>query len=807
MGAFTLPSADVDMRAFQPAQALRRSIDVEPGVQRQPGPVADRRVVERTHALDDHTSGVLQIGVGLDDNQVSDHEASRTAQVRRQDMVWRISLKKIARGDIVQENAMSIFRLLWVVLAATALPSLAFAATFCVSDSSADLLRTHATVHDAVRDSENNGAGEDTIKVRTGSHATEPMQVSGRLRIIGGFTNCAASTPTNSSQINGSGFDGSIFRVVPFVTAPRLYLERIGLTGGRDNTDGLGGAIEARGAATVVEFGPGASVFANTAGSHGGAIHLTSGTLLLGNGAQVVGNTAGVDGGGIYCDGGSVIQGVEGNTSQTSSWSNNLANRNGGALTAVNGCTVVLNGGLSVVVANNSAMRSGGAFMVLNSYLTTRLGTFVSNNTAAEHGGGIYCGGTTNLLPSIVNLIDSQVQGNNAALDGGGMRGAQACLLGVSGATLVASNHAKRGGGASVTDTATLRVNRTDPNGPLMLQVPAALGPRFLFNRACGGGAGIHGEMGTQVRLRGAVVSGNDSIGTAGCVSDGGAGILMTQTSTGSELLVSSHESCPDNEPCNQIEDNRLDNTAVPIGSLSGVSARGGGINVLPGSVFLIEHVSLSGNRALAHVLPQSGEERADGAALYSNASGNGSLTLRHAVIAENHADGETGSILYLGSGATITYVTTARNTINARNVNGGALIRRFSGDINAVQIRSSILDDTDFTLLDVGTGNPMLVSADCSLVRRIGDLPNQTRLTSLPAAFVDAANGNFRPAPNGPQIDYCDGPAGTGLELDLDLTPRGLPNPSVVLGFGNFDAGAYESKLIDDVLMSNGFE
>ncbi len=701
---------------------------------------------------------------------------------------------------------MSSFRLLWVALVATALPSLAFAATFCVSDSSGDPLRTHATVHDAVRASESNGAGEDIIKVRTGSHATEPMQVSGQLRIVGGFTNCAASTPTNSSQINGSGFDGSIFRVVQFIVGPRLYLERVGLTGGRDNTDGLGGAIEARGSATVVELGPDVSVFANSAGSHGGAIHLTNSTLLLGNRALIDGNTAGFDGGGIFCDGGRVIQGVPGNTSQTSTWRNNRANRDGGAITAVNGCIVNLYGGSSVSIVGNTALRSGGAFAMLSSSLTTRLGTFISNNTAAEYGGGIYCGGATTLAPSQVKLIDSQVQGNTASLDGGGMRAAQACSLSVSGASLVASNQAQRGGGVSVTDTATLQSTRIDPDGPLLLNVPAALGPRFVFNRACGGGAGIQGTGTARIHLRGAVVSGNDSIGTASCGSTGGAGISMTNIFIGSELLVGLHASCPDHEPCNQIEDNRLDNTAAQ-GSPGGVRASGGGIYVMSGSVLLIERVSLSGNEAFARVDPQFGNDSADGAALYVAQTNTTALTLRHAVVAGNRADGGRGSILFLGTDAAITYVTSARNIVHARDVNGGALISRPAAISSTVQIRSSILDDTDFKLLDVGTGNPMLVSADCSLVRRIGDLPNQTRLTSLPAAFVDAANGNFRPAPNGPQIDYCDGPTGTGMALDLDLTPRGLPNPSIVLGFGNFDAGAYESKLIDDVLLSNGFE
>ncbi len=699
---------------------------------------------------------------------------------------------------------MSSFRLLWVALVATALPSLAFAATFCVSDSSGDPLRTHATVHDAVRASESNGAGEDIIKVRTGTHATEPMQVSGQLRIVGGFTNCAASTPTNSSQINGSGFDGSIFRVVQFIVGPRLYLERVGLTGGRDNTDGLGGAIEARGSATVVEFGPDVSVFANSAGSHGGAIHLTSATLLLGNRALIDGNTAGFDGGGIFCDGGRVIQGVPGNTSQTSTWRNNRANRDGGAITAVNGCIVNLYGGSSVSIVGNTALRSGGAFAMLGSSLTTRLGTFISNNTAAQYGGGIYCGGATTLTPSQVKLIDSQVQGNTATLEGGGMRAAQACSLSVSGASLVASNQAQRGGGASVTDTAILQSTRIDPDGPLLLNVPAALGPRFVFNRACNGGAGIYGNGSARIQLRGAVVSGNDSIGTGTCVSDGGAGIYLNDPFQGAELLVGLHPSCPDNEPCNQIDDNRVDNTgSTGSSSFTGTDARGGGIFALAGSACLIEHVSISGNRALALVVPPGANDRADGAALFVGCN---ALTLRHAVIAENLADGETGSILHLAAGATITYVTSARNSINARVVNGDALVSR-PAVLSTVQIRSSILDDTDFKLLDVGTGDPMLVSADCSLVRRIGDLPNQTRLTSLPAAFVDAANGDFRPAPNGPQIDYCDGPTGTGMALDLDLTPRGLPNPSIVLGFGNFDAGAYESKLIDDVLLSNGFE
>ncbi|MBK8068903.1 MAG: hypothetical protein IPK27_15170 [Rhodanobacteraceae bacterium] len=679
----------------------------------------------------------------------------------------------------------------------------AMAATYCVNFAASDAARTHSTVHDAILSAESNGPGEDTIKLSTGTHLAEPVSISGQVRIVGGYTNCSASTPSNTSRIDGGNFNGSIFRIVQFISAPRLYLERVGLTNGDDSDDGLGGAIEARGPGTVVEFGPDSGAFTNSASGSGGAIHLTGATLLLGHGSLLDNNAAGGDGGAIYCDGGRVLQGVEGNTTQTSTWRNNRAGRDGGALAAVNGCTVELFGGSAVSISGNTSIGSGGAFLLLNSSLSARLGTLISGNSASEHGGGIYCGGVTTLAPSQVNLIDSGVQSNTAALDGGGMRGAQACTLSLSGATLVASNQATRGGGAALADAATLMANRSAPGGPLV-QVPASAGPRIILNRACGGGAGIQASGAARIRLRGAVVSGNLSIGTSTCGSEGGGGILMQSTTGDAQLLISLHDSCPDDEPCNQINDNLVDNTSAGNASL-GFEARGGGLVVQSGSVCLIENATLTGNRALARngtLIPN--DDRADGAALQLVDCTR--LTLRHAVIAGNTGDGELASILYLGANALLDYVTIARNILNTRVINGGALISRpVTG--TGVTIRSSILDDTDFKLLDVNGGSPMLVAADCSLVRRIGELPNQTRLTSLPAVFVDPLNGDFRPAPNGPQIDYCDGPTGQGLEYDLDLASRGLPNPSIVQGFGNYDAGAYESKVIDDLLLRTGFE
>jgi predicted outer membrane repeat protein len=682
----------------------------------------------------------------------------------------------------------------------------ASAATFCVNPSAADAARTHATLHQAIVDAESNGAGEDIIKLSNDTHITNPVTIAGQLRILGGYANCMAATPTLSSRINGGTATESIMRVVQFISPPRVRFERVEITSGDDTFDGKGGAIEAIGAGTRIELGPGTSVHTNSASGNGGAIHLANAMLVMETGTSISNNVAGVDGGGIYCDHGSIIQGLEGVPSQTAALSNNRAGRDGGAILAVNGCNINLFGGSNVNFSSNSAARSGGAMALFNTPMAIRSGTSITSNSAALDGGGIFCGGLVASPTGIIDMLAGSVQGNTAGHDGGGFHLQHDCFLRMYGTSVVSSNQANnRGGGISAAGLSDAVLSRSTSQTPVG-GVPAASGPQILFNRACGGGGGISVFGSARLQLYGAVVSGNQSIATATCASAGGAGIRVETNSTASGgLVISAHPTCPFNEACNQIESNLLDQTGASTASGDGVEATGAAIYLVSPNANLIERTSFRNNTLIAKVVPGGTEDNAHGAVIHHEAGT--SLALRHSVVADNVASGDRGSMLYLNQSANIHYTTFARNAISASIANGGSLIERSANANGSIFIGSSILDDTAFKVIEVGGGNPLLIGADCSLIRLAGDVPNQTRVTSLPAAFMNASAGDFRPAPNASQIDYCDGPFGQGYELDADGLPRGLANPSTVMGFGNYDAGAYESQTLDEFVFSNGFE
>ncbi len=274
------------------------------------------------------------------------------------------------------------------------------------------------------------------------------------ISIIGGFATCADAAngirnPNAKSIINGSTNTQSTIRIFGDTVFHSVNLTGLDITGGTSNTLG-GGGILAFGASVQIVLRN--SFIHNNFGRFGGGIGILASstrTNLFAFDTTISTNEAD-DGGGLYC------------------------NHTG------SGLKPIIEFDENSLIANNSAINGGGAFLTNGCNLKTYAGIHLS--TASQNGGGIYADNgakvilygheecdlfgckSNNISPVILNNNKSLFDGGGAYISGvgtelsiyaGEIQGNKAGTN--KDQTLFAAGN---GGGFYVSDGATLNVKR-----------------------------------------------------------------------------------------------------------------------------------------------------------------------------------------------------------------------------------------------------------------------------------------------------------------------------------------------------------
>ena len=223
----------------------------------------------------------------------------------------------------------------------------------------------------------------------------------------------------------------------------------------------------------------------NNSGSHGGGIMLyqNSNANTITN-CEIKNNTASNQGGGLWMKANTTIAG--------STFENNGSNDQGGAIFMDHGSSTIQNtditsntankgGGIylyngtlnipsSLITRNQSDMDGGGVYLHSLGSLKISANSEISENSASNHGGGIFCQSSVEIENSSVIKNSSAENGGGAYLDGGNMS--------VVNSSIDFNTASKDGGGIYVTD-----------NGSANLSLDQAI---FVGNEAGQSGGGVY---------------------------------------------------------------------------------------------------------------------------------------------------------------------------------------------------------------------------------------------------------------------------------------------------------------------------
>lgn len=256
--------------------------------------------------------------------------------------------------------------------------------------------------------------------------------ISGKnLTLIGGFEDCAASSPTFSSTLDGTDNGGNtvldIFDAQDSGGAWTVELENLNITNGNETSPferGGGLHIEDDFWVSLTDV----TIQGNQSATDGGGIQVTgnSGATLFVFGDTVIQNNSAGDGGGIACIGPQDQLGV---IIDSALIFNNSASRGGGIF--AENCLVASHaGGVFRGIVGNDASASGGGIAALGASEIALIGAspgflvegdpdtaaLLSGNSADSGGGGVWL-----LEGSTLDSIDARITGNSAGARGGGV--------------------------------------------------------------------------------------------------------------------------------------------------------------------------------------------------------------------------------------------------------------------------------------------------------------------------------------------------------------------------------------------------
>jgi len=278
---------------------------------------------------------------------------------------------------------------------------------------------------------DSNGADETEVRLaNTGEFSGRAIFINDdtggdqTLRLVGGFSSCADSSPTSTSTIDSEG----LFSVVSIVEAgdsQTITMRNLVLQGGGGPSGLNGGGLSIENNNVVLLYN--VTVQGNSAQT-GGGIHIEgqadgTDTVLLGvDLVTVEENEATGDGGGIYCSGPDVVLGMD---ARSGIWLNSA--ENGGGLAAVDGCSA----NIFSVIGHNEASGNGGGVLVDSGATFQLIGgagglgfgdpderAVIGGNQAQGQGGGVHVAGAA----SSVGATDAWIGGNlSLGLSGGGV--------------------------------------------------------------------------------------------------------------------------------------------------------------------------------------------------------------------------------------------------------------------------------------------------------------------------------------------------------------------------------------------------
>ncbi|NJC26123.1 choice-of-anchor Q domain-containing protein [Neolewinella antarctica] len=371
----------------------------------------------------------------------------------------------------------------------------------------------------------------------------------------------------------------------------------------------------------------GGTVSGNTAGSEGGGLWNSGGTMSIGkvtiNGNAANGAMSDNGGGGIYNDGG--IMFVRAGTRVTNNTATVGAGSGGGIFNAGGGDMQVV----STTVTGNTANRAGGG---IEDASGTAFTTFVAKstindnvvNTSPGNGGGVHVGSGGNF-----SISGGTVSGNIAGSEGGGLWNSGGTMS-ISRATIDgnAANglNADNGGGGLYNDGGTMFVR----GGTIITSNEATMG--------AGSGGGILNAEGGSLRVVGTTVAGNTANRAGGGIEDASGTDFMTFVA-------------------NSTIDNNVVNTSP---------GNGGGIHIGSDGSISIVGGSVSGNSA-----------GAEGGGLWNNI---GTMNIRGVTVANNistGADGDQGGGGLFNNGGTmnVASATIENNSATGASGSGGGLL------------------------------------------------------------------------------------------------------------------------------------
>lgn len=400
----------------------------------------------------------------------------------------------------------------------------------------------------------------------------------------------------------------------------------------------------------------------------GGAIHAMNSNLTMNNvtisESTADGDAAAQGGGGIYCkggiltlngceisnneatgtsgSGGGILMGTGGTLNANSTTiSENFANRAGGGIEGNSGSAITLNGVTLDENMTGTNPGNGGGLHITGAGNTTINAGIVSGNEAAAEGGGLWNGTGTMTIEGAV-ISENVADGDGADQGGGG-------IYNLNGGTLTILN-------ATISDN--------EATGTL------------------GSGGGILNDVGSMLTISGTEISGNTAVRAGGGVEDNSG--TSTITFTDVELTGNSVTGPPGNGGGLHITGG---GSAVFTGGTvndNTAALQGGGLWVGSGTLTL-NNVDIDGNTA-------AGAAATDGGGGIFNVSG--TLNITNSVIANNMATGAAGSgggIFSAAGNATIVNTPVKNNSAN--RAGGGIEVIAGTYTINNADISDNDVD------------------------------------------------------------------------------------------------------------------
>jgi len=424
-----------------------------------------------------------------------------------------------------------------------------------------------------------------------------------------------------------------------------------------NNTTGInGGGLHISGAGSVAIVDGVSSN--NFAGKEGGALwNSVIGTLTV-QGTRIMDNVASGDdpdqgGGGIFNDGGTL-------STVNALISNNVADGasgSGGGVLATVGSTVSIFGG---DISNNSASRAGGAIeirgteeMMVHATIDSLRMSGNTTGAAPGNGGALHITGWAH-----VSVIDSEVTGNNAAAEGGGLWNSAVGTLLVKNVRLennIASGaDADQGGGALFNDGGTMHV----ANVNIINNVA---------DGASGSGGGILATAGGKLTVMNGRIVGNSANRAGGGIEiNGSAEMPVEALISGTTMSSNTTGDAPGNGGALHITG--VADVAVSHATIEDnfAAAEGGGLWNSAVGTLMVESVKMANNIASGADADQGG------GALFNDG---GTMTVANSTIINNIADGEKGSGggIFANSGSMLTVMNSELSN-NSANRAGGAI-------------------------------------------------------------------------------------------------------------------------------------